>query len=264
MKRLLPNFWLAALVVAAIVQPAFAAPALVTDRALLEANDSVDWSVLGPAVVVPPPWVDSPIQTPSASGGLGVEVVTTQGINPAPRFRRVDEGTVFGTGWRGNFQVGDALLFSTAGSSGPFSIEFSEPVFGVGAQIQATTFGSFRAHIRAFDGDDDEVLHEIVNGQSNFAQNNSAIFVGVRASTPVIRRIEISAEVFTFTGLPLPLFEYRDFPFAINQLDINREERPIARPIPVFGGAGTGLLALLMMAAGLFFARSGHRRNLRG
>lgn len=259
MQRFVSSFWLAALAVAVLSQTVTAAPALVTDRSLLGGNDFVDWSVLGLPVPFPPPWVDSPIQTPSASGELDVEVVTTQGLNPAARFRRVDEGTVLGTGWRGNFGIGDELLFSTLLSTGPFSIEFSEPVFGAGAQMQSSLLGTFRGRIRAFDSDDVEIFDELANGQSNFAQNNSAIFVGVRASSPVIQRIEVSVESLVIVSLFPFQMGYIDAPFAINQLDINREERPIAQPIPVFGGAGAGFLVLLVLATGLFFARNGRR-----
>jgi hypothetical protein len=198
---------------------ASAAPSLVTSRAALGGNDFIDWGDLGPPVPIPNPlcpadYVPSPFNITSNSCELPATVDNLSPLCPFwQRFRRVDEGSVLGTGWRGNFMLGDALLFTTVPSIGPVSITFDRPVSGAGAQVQPAAYCKFRATIKAFDVDNNQIASFTVYGTSTPAQNNTAIFLGVLDSTPTIKRIEFSVEQKV-------LLWYVCWPFAINQLDL--------------------------------------------
>src|SRR5262245_27124844 len=107
----------AALIALAIIEPARAGTFLITDRAGVNATDSVDWGKLGPAFTLVP----DPFGITSAGGN---SLMVSQMAGP---FERRDQGFPSG-GWNGNFALGDHLLWTHGspgfGSSGPITIDF--------------------------------------------------------------------------------------------------------------------------------------------
>jgi hypothetical protein len=194
---------------------ALAAPALVTSRASLAGNTSITWGGLGG----PFTGVSSPFAISASPCVVNANVAnSTDFIPPDIGFRRVNEGSVIFTGWRGNFAVGNNLLFTTLDSVGPINIAFTTPVMGAGAQIQSTGLGTFRATIKAYDALDNQIASFTVAGSSTIAQNNSAIFVGVKDTTASISRITFSVEYRVF--ILFVGFQYFPWSFAINQVDL--------------------------------------------
>lgn len=207
-----------------------AAPLQINDAANFQSNDFYSWAELGDSctqqctqICIPflgcgpltCPITDynyrgSPF-TATSDGGFDAEVKNTDSLIPTDPFRRVDEGTVLCTGWRGNFTLGDHLLFTTVLSGGPISIEFDKPVQGVGTQLQRVIGGNFTASLKAYDEDDALIADFTADGTSNSNQDGSAVFLGAYDGKPSIKRIE-----YSIPGEPFPL------PFAINQLDIAR------------------------------------------
>ena len=181
------------MIVLGVVSPATADVTLITDRAALGGDDSVDWGVLGPVLTsVPNPF------NIFSNGGLGMLVSKA---SPGP-FERRDQNN----GWNGNFAPGDELIW-TAFTVGPMTIEFDSLVSGAGAQIQANVFGNFTATIEAFDSGGMSLGSFNVDGVSNSNGDNSAIFIGVLSDSAEIK--SISFDVSSGTG-----------DFAINQMDL--------------------------------------------
>lgn len=121
-----------------IPSTALAVPTLVTDRGTLGGNDFIDWSGFGPT--------STPVVSGSSivSNGGGITVTVT---NPLGDFERRDQGS----GWSGNFAPGDSLLW-TANNFGSMTIEFTNPVFGAGAQIQVDSFRAFTGILEVYNG----------------------------------------------------------------------------------------------------------------
>jgi len=168
------------------------APTMVTSRAALAGNDFIDWGDFGPAFTIVP----SPSDINSDAGNV------TTVSNPSNDFERRDQGF----GWNGNFAPGDKLLF-TDSTPGPMVIEFDVPVLGAGAQIQGDFNGAFTATLEAYDESNTLIASFSLIGNSTGAADNSAIFLGIRETTPIIKRIEYNVDNVT-----------QDF--AINQLDL--------------------------------------------
>jgi hypothetical protein len=209
-----------------------AAPVQINAMADLESNDYFSWGenlgdsctqqcaqtclpfvgCFGPLIcpITSYNYGSSPFSATSA-GGFEATVTNTDSLVPTDPFRRVDEGTVLCTGWEGNFTIGDKLLFTTLASGGPISVEFAEPVQGVGTQIQRVVGGGFTASLKAYDADGTLIADFTANGSSNSNQDGSAIFLGAYEGEPSIKRVEYS--------VPGDLI---NLPFAINQLDIAR------------------------------------------
>src|SRR5450432_739086 len=89
---------LAGVLALGLAMPAQASVTLVTSRAGLAGDDSIDWSVLGGTFTR----VSNPFST-STVGSLGLTVSQSSGS-----FMRRDQGN----GWSGNFNPGDALLWT--------------------------------------------------------------------------------------------------------------------------------------------------------
>lgn len=179
-------------------------------RAALGANDLVDWGALGARGTL----VAHPFNYQS-TGGFPVRV--TKATTNA--FLRLDQcgpnipADCFANGWAGSFLQGDKLLF-TAGpfpGEGPITIEFSRPILGAGVQIQPNHSGSceYAGRLRAFDEAGNLLVSFSRGGCSSAAADGSARFLGVRDTTPTIKRIEVD---------PLPVPEFAGF--AINQLSL--------------------------------------------
>jgi hypothetical protein len=172
----------AAMSILAIVgaNEARAGATLVTSRAALLPNDSIDWGQLGP---------DSTSLTSSqavtSAHGLGSTVST----DDLSGLLRVDEGN----SWTGNFTVGDHLINNNGFSEFAMTIAFAVPISGAGAQIQLDKRGPFTATIEAFSGNTSLGLFT-EDGLSTTAEDGSAIFLGVLDTTTPITSIVFGIE----------------------------------------------------------------------
>jgi hypothetical protein len=109
---------------------------LVTDRASLGANDSLDWNTTG--------LVGTSSSNPLAStsiGGLGVSASISSGV-----FQRLEQSPY---SWNGGFAPGDVVLYS---ASGPITFTLSAPIAGAGLKIEPGFAGNYTAQIEAFSG----------------------------------------------------------------------------------------------------------------
>ena len=187
---------------------------LVTDRTALDANETLDWSVLGPQFTS----VDSPLTAP-ASGGTQVT-----GSLPSGSFQRRDQSS----SWSGNFASGEALLWNLG--NGPMQFSFSNALRGGGAQIQNNFFGPFTAVIEAFNSGGTSLGSVTRAGDSTGAGDGSAIFIGLLSDQADIARI-----TFNVNG---------SNSFAINNLSLNTTATAIPTPALLPGLIGLGVAAL--------------------
>ena len=162
---------LAGLAVAAVSANALT---LVTNRANINANDSIDWGQFGAAF------------TGVVDGSMGTSTVYNMPfmITDGNGFERRDQ---WSGGWAGNFTQDDRLLWTK--SPGVTTIRFASYVQAVGANIQDDFFGPFTATIEAFDGFGVSMGSFQVNGNSNSNNDGSAIFVGVASNAFNIAKI---------------------------------------------------------------------------
>lgn len=173
------------------------AATFVSSRDALEANDLVDWSVLG-STFTP---VTNPFVTTSSSG------LDINASIPSGSFLRIDQTPVF----PGAFDVGDALLFTGLGNPGPLTITFNTPVFGAGTQIQSdpANIPNYTATIEAFDSFDNSLGSFDITSISKREAGSGVSFVGVSDSKGEIKKVVLNTE------------EEGDFvPFALNELSI--------------------------------------------
>jgi hypothetical protein len=186
----------------------------------LNGTDSFDWTRnYGPPF--------SPIPNGSTatsnSGSVSAVVNFAQGGDG----QRRDQGN----GWGGNFAPGDELLWTNSPGQGPLTFNFSTPITGVGANIQADFFGAFTAQIC---DQANNCFSE--NGNSNSNGDGSAIFIGL-ANDPGITSV-------TFSLLSCA-FDCNDF--AINQMDITTSTTTTPEPgtLVMFGSGILGLAGLV-------------------
>lgn len=168
---------------AAVAALTLSAPALavsvVTTPGALGATDFIDWAQIGGDF--------SAVATPVAvsTDGGGSATVTSAGGSVS----RMTQGA----SWGGNFTPGDALLWTF--SLGPdLTISFASPVAGAGAQWQANFFGAFGANLAAFDAADTLLGTVTLDGNSTFAGDGSAIFLGVLSPSTNISKIVLTLD----------------------------------------------------------------------
>jgi hypothetical protein len=137
-------------------------------------QDSINWcqfTCFGAGFVPPQPWV-------SNGGATGtVDLHNDMGQN----FYNFQQGT----SWNGNFPVGMGLIYNGfVFGAQPLDIvtTFSSGVSGIGAYIQATTFGPFSATITLLDQNNNPLGSFTANGVSN-AVVGTALFIGASNST---------------------------------------------------------------------------------
>jgi hypothetical protein len=148
---------------------------LVTSRAALGGNDSINWGQLDLPTLEP---ISNPF---SISSTDGVQVTVSE-KHPGSFYSDYD-----GNAWNGNFGRGDALLYSGpqyGAPGGPIRIDFgSNLVSGGGTQIEPNTFyRPFVARIVAY-GSQMNVLGAFIEfGYAAPTNDDSALFVGVRGT----------------------------------------------------------------------------------
>ena len=158
-------------------------------RADQNPTDIIDWTQLGPALTS----LTTPQFVTTFSGNLAL----AGNIN-GNNFLRVDEGN----GWTGNFDFGESLVWTCAGSSsagsssagpGPFALVLQNPVGSFGFSIQTDEYGPFAVDVQAVDASNNVLFDHIFNGFSTNLENGSALFVGLGDATGVnISQILIS------------------------------------------------------------------------
>jgi len=197
---------------------------LVSSENGITADGLIDWGVLGVEKTI----VDNPftIAVPNVSG---LDVTVSQSSGP---FLRVDQSGA----WQGNFAPGDRLLSTRAfgGATGPVSLAFNSPVQGVGAQIQAFSYGSFTATIEAFNSSNASLGSFTLAGNSTTAADNSAIFIGILSNA-----LDISKVVF---GVPVAMANAQDFLINGPRIQVPAVPEPEAYAMLM---AGLGLLGFI-------------------
>jgi hypothetical protein len=148
---------------------------IVSTRSALAATDNLDWGDLGP----PSGGVPQPL-TIRSDDGLSVVVTNTSdppSASPTP-FRRAQQN--FFGGWRGNFTLGDELIYT--GSAQVITVDFPSPIVVAGTQVQpGSLIVQFTTRIEALSADGAVLVFFDVVGLSTNAEDNSAPFVGIRA-----------------------------------------------------------------------------------
>ncbi len=208
-----------ALVLMWSVSTAHAAAIQVSSAAALGSNDFIDWGQLAE--------FSNPANgTVVTSNNGGTATIATPGEFTA----RVESSS-----WFGNFTPGDNLLSTDVSS---FTINFTAPVAGLGAQIQGDAYGPFTASLQLFDS----LLNPIffTSGVSSGAQDGSAVFLGALSDA-----VNVASAVFTLTSSANPAIPG----FAVNRLLLTDQPFQTTVPEP----ATLALLALGGAAAA--FAR---------
>lgn len=206
------------------------AATFVDSRDALQANDIVDWSVLGSTFTTYP---NSFVTTSSA--GLDVNASI-----PSGNFLRIDQTPVF----PGAYDVGDALLFTGLGNPGPLTLTFDTPVFGAGTQIQSdpANIPNYTATITAFDRSDRNLGSFDMTGVSQRSAGSGVLFIGVSDSSGDIKKLVFNTQE-----------EGANVPFAINEVSL-RTSADVPEP--------SSLLGLLLVGTGgvVFKLKNQHRK----
>lgn len=238
--RILTSTTIAVSLSLSLISPSFAV-SLVTNRADLKGNDSIDWSSLG-KVLNPfnPNFADflGFSFSGTSAGGLGLDVDINP-INPPITPPFVFKTAPIPQGIPTNFANGDFLLFTglqfglfpAPGNPGPISISFAQPVRAAGAQIAVDDEPNFVGTIKAFDINDNLLDSFSVNGTSSTALDNSAIFLGVKSALAEISRIEFSSN-------------FNNRAIGINTLSIDNPAIPEPSLTIALLVMGSGLLCL--------------------
>ncbi|GEA25948.1 hypothetical protein MiAbW_00487 [Microcystis aeruginosa NIES-4325] len=238
--RILTSTTIAVSLSLSLIGPSFAV-SLVTNRADLKGNDSIDWSSLG-KVLNPfnPNFADflGFSFSGTSAGGLGLDVDINP-INPPITPPFVFKTAPIPQGIPTNFANGDFLLFTglqfgifpAPGNPGPISISFAQPVRAAGAQIAVDDEPNFVGTIKAFDINDNLLDSFSVNGTSSTALDNSAIFLGVKSALAEISRIEFSSD-------------FNNRAIGINTLSIDNPAIPEPSLTMAILVMGSGLLCL--------------------
>lgn len=201
------------------------AATLVDSRDDLQANDSVDWSVLGPTFTP----VSNPFSIRSL-GGVDLDVSI-----PSKEFLRIDQTPVF----PGAFDVGEALLFTGLGNPGPLTITFDTPVFGAGTQIQSDPLNTpaYTATVEAFDNFDNSLGSFEIAGVSRRDAGSGVLFVGVFDTSGDIKKLVFNTQ------------EEGDIvPFAFNEVSLRTNLEAVPEPESMLGllvfGTGVAVFKL--------------------
>ena len=186
-------------------EPSFAS---VASRVALAGSDHLDWADLGPPTSSHP----QPI-TIRSNSGLSVVLtnsVLPPGNSPTP-FNRATQN--FFSGWRGNFALGDELIYT--GGPQIITIDFPGPIVAAGMQVQpGSLVVAFTIRVEALSAQGAALAFFDVSGVSTNAEDNSAPFVGIRATRGSFDKVRIT----NLTSMSFP-------GIAINQVDFTPAAR---------------------------------------
>ena len=167
-------------------------------RAAQNPVDFIDWSQLGPSILI----TGTTIPTPQLVFSFLGNPALVGNINGGD-FVRVDEGL----GWVGNFDSGENLVWTDnpnfgIGGGGPFVIQLLIPASSVGFGIQADAFGSFATYVELFDTSFNPIgFFAIGGGNSFFSEAGDNLFIGIGDATGAnIGAIEIGTSSLADTS----------------------------------------------------------------
>lgn len=212
----------------------------------LNSNDQIDWGQLGPNFNTTP----SPTGVAS-EGGLSAIVTDGDFDVDGNQLLRLDQGS----GFYGNFAAGDQLLYNIGpdpniGPVNPLVVDFADPVFGAGAQIQPGYEGAFTAIVSAYDSTNTLLGSFDFSGFSSITDpgDGSAIFVGVSSTTADISSISFSD--FADNGIGSGLQDNGTNDVLIDTLYLNTNNVPDAgNTFLLLGLAAVSLHALRIRLA---------------
>jgi len=199
----------------------------VYSRSAFGSTEFIDWASLGAAGTV----VNNPFVV---NTNLGT-VVNGSMFAPGSLLRLNQDNP---NAWQGNFNNGDALLFTDTidDFSNPLTLSTTTGFAGAGTQIQADASGNFTARVSAFGAGNTLLDSFDFNGMSNF-NPGEAIFIGVRSSTPSTPIFRVDFSLATAANSKSA--------FAIYQVDYTTAFDPPSptdaapAPLPIIGiGAG--------------------------
>ena len=189
----------------------------VTSRTALEANDSVDFGVVG-VPGVPFIGVSNPFSVTSLNG---LELTISKSLGA---FQTAEQSSAPDGPFSANFGPRDALISTTRQTTGPVTITFSSLISGVGTQVESFGNGAFNATIEALDTEGNSLGNFSIPGNAVYggSGDNTAPFVGILSTSANIASIRINGERQPGTG------------FAFNQLDIVSHADSTSVPEPDF------------------------------
>jgi hypothetical protein len=200
--------------------------ASVTTRAGLGGNDHIGWGQLAVGAHPGQIEVDSFL-------GLAATVSNPGGL------RRADQSGGCGGSYPANFAPCDATIFGDNQRLRPnaVTIDFASPVTGGGSQFASTVHvGAITAQLKAFDSAGALLESYTLEGFTNSAADNSAVFLGIVRAQADISRLE-------FSVLPFQVGSE-----TFEAVGINRVELLAAAPIPEPAAALLMLLGLPLAA----------------
>ena len=133
--------------------------------------DSIGFGQLGANGMVANP------SSVTSAGGVGASVSKASGD-----FQLSTQGA--GSGFAGNFASGDRVLSTATAAGGPLTIDFADAfaVTSAGSQFQTNFYGAFTARVEALSALGAVLASFTFSGNSNDANDNSAVFAGIRAT----------------------------------------------------------------------------------